>query len=91
MRYLLITYLRQANGQIDEQVGFSKKVKTSDLQTCNVIVDYKERKVVKCVIESKVHDTDFQRLHEYYKQVYPELIAQLEKVQHAESLDKNGR
>jgi hypothetical protein len=91
MRYLLITYLRQSGGAIDEQVGFSKKVKTSDLQTCNVIVDYKERRVVKCVIAGKVHPTDFDRLNDYYKQVYPELIAQLERVQQAESLDKNGR
>jgi non-homologous end joining protein Ku len=91
MRYLLITYLRQARGQIDEQVGFSKKVKPADLQTCNVIIDYKERKIVKCVIESKIHDTDFDKLNDYYRQVYPELIAQLERVQQAESLDKNGR
>ena len=91
MRYLLITYLRQPGGAIDEQVGFSKKVKPADLQICNVIIDYKDRRVVKCVIEGKIHDTDFEKLNEYYKQVYPDLIAQMERVQQAESLDKNGR
>ena len=91
MRYLLITFARQPGGAIDEQVGFSKKVKTSDLQTCNVIIDYKEQRVIKCVIEGKVVDTDFDRMNAYYKQVYPELIAQLEKVQQAESMDTNGR
>jgi len=81
MRYLLITYLRQPNGQIDEQVAFSKKVKTNDLQTVNVILDYKEQKVVKCVIEGKVLPTSFEKMDEYYGEVYPSLIAQMKKIQ----------
>lgn len=79
MRYLLITFLRKPGGQIDEQVAVGKKVKTSDLQTCNVIIDYADKKVVKCVVEGKVVDTDFERMDAYYKQVYPNLIGQLEK------------
>ena len=79
MRYLLITFMRKPGGQIDEMVAVSKKVKTSDLQTCNVIIDYADKKVLKCVIEGKVVDTDFIRMDTYYKQVYPNLIAQLEK------------
>ena len=85
MRYLLITYLRQPGGQIDEQVGFSKRVRDHDHQTCNVILDYKTREVLKCVIESKVVDTDFELLHLYYKEVYPSIIDQIEKVQSTES------
>ena len=79
MRYLLITYMRKPGGQIDEQVTVSKKVKISDIQTCSVIVDYQKQKVDKCVIEGKVVDTDFERMSEYYKKVYPTLIDQLEK------------
>lgn len=79
MRYLLITYLRKPGGQIDEQVAVTKRVRTSDLQMCNVIVDYQTKKVDKCVIEGKVVDTDFSKMNEYYKQVYPNLIDQLEK------------
>ena len=79
MRYLLITFMRKPGGQIDEMVAVSKKVKTSDLQTCNVIIDYADKKVLKCVIEGKVVDTDFERMDAYYKQVYPNLISQLEK------------
>jgi len=80
MRYLLITFFRKPGGQIDEQVGFSKKVRTSDLQTCNVIVDYLERKVLKCVIEGKITPTTFEAMNEYYKQVYPSMVEQLEKI-----------
>jgi len=79
MRYLLITFMRKPGGQIDEQVAVGKKVKQADIQTCNVIIDYADKKVVKCVIEGKVMDTDFERMDTYYKQVYPNLISQLEK------------
>lgn len=79
MRYLLLSFLRRPGGQIDEQVSVSKRVRNSDLANANVIIDYAEKKVVKCVIEGKVHDTDFDRMTEYYRKVYPTLIAQLEK------------
>ena len=53
----------------------------------NIIVDYRERKVVKCVIESKVVPTSFEKLDEYYREVYPDLIAQLEKIQATDKKD----
>lgn len=79
MRYLLITFFRKPNGQIDEQVQVSKRVRNSDSQMCNVILDFLEKKVQKCVIEGKVVDTDWPRMHEYYKKIYPNLVEQLEK------------
>lgn len=71
--------MRKPGGQIDEQVSVSKKIRPSDVQTCNVIVDYLDKKVEKCVVEGKVVDTDFERMTEYYKKIYPALIDQLEK------------
>ena len=79
MRYLLITFMRKPGGQIDEQVTVSKKVKPSDLQTCNVILDYAKKKIDKCVIEGKSLDREWDKMHEYYVKIYPNLIAQLEK------------
>ena len=79
MRYLLITYMRKPGGQIDEQVTVAKRVRTSDIQMCNVILDYQNKKVDKCVIEGKVVETDYDKMNAYYKQVYPSLIDQLEK------------
>ncbi len=79
MRYLLITYLRKPGGQIDEQVTISKRVRTSDIQMCNVIIDYQNKKVDKCVIEGKIIETDYDKMNTYYKQIYPNLIDQLEK------------
>lgn len=79
MRYLLITFFRKPNGQIDEQVAVSKRVRPSDEQMCNVILDYAGKKVQKCVIEGKVVDTDWNKMHEYYKKIYPNIVEQLEK------------
>ena len=79
MRYLLVTYIRKADGQIDEAVTLSKKIKTSDHQTVNVILDYAEKRVVKCVIEGRVVDTDWEKLSGYYAQIYPAIDRQLNR------------
>lgn len=79
MRYLLISFFRRKGGQIDEMVKVSKRIQESDISTSNVIIDYADKKVEKCVIEGKNVETDFDRMHQYYKKVYPNLIDQLEK------------
>ena len=89
MRYLTITYLRQPGGQIDEQVGYMKRLRDNDLQTCNVIIDYLDRRVVKCVIEGKVVERTFDQLNDYYKDVYPSLIENMERVNRAEPKETN--
>lgn len=79
MRYLLITFVRKPNGQIDEMVTVNKRIKTADIQMCNVILDYEKKKIEKCVIEGAVVDSDWEKMNEYYKRIYPTLIDQLEK------------
>jgi hypothetical protein len=79
MRYLLITFARKENGQIDELVTIGKRVRTSDTNQSNVIMDFAEKKVIKCIIEGKTHDTTFEIMRDYYKKIYPNLIEQLEK------------
>ena len=71
--------MRKVGGQIDEMVSVSKRVRTSDMNSCNVIMDFADKKVVKAVIEGKEHDTTFDMLREYYSRVYPNLVEQLEK------------
>jgi len=79
MRYLLVQYIRKPTGQIDEHVTVGKKLKKSDQTTKNVILDYSDRTINKCVIEGKNHDTTFEIMSDYYKGIYPTLIKQLEK------------
>jgi len=71
--------MRKTNGQIDEQVAASKKVKPTDTQNCNIILDFGTQKILKSVVERKKVDMDYEKLVEYYKKVYPKLIEQLEK------------
>jgi hypothetical protein len=42
-------------------------------------MDFAKKKVEKCVVEGKTVDTDWYKLNEYYKRIYPALIDQLEK------------
>jgi hypothetical protein len=79
MRYLLITFARKENGQIDEMVTVGKRVRTSDMNSHSVILDFAENKVVKCVIEGKEHPTTFELMRDYYAKVYPTLVEQLER------------
>lgn len=79
MKFLLITFVRKPNGQIDEMVTVSKRVKPVDIQTCNIILNFKDKKVEKCVIEGKRVDSDWDRLVTYYREIYPNLVEQLEK------------
>lgn len=79
MRYLLITFYRKPGGQIDEHVTVSKRCKPADLQTSNIIMDFATEKIDKCVVEGRKLDKAFNELKEYYRRIYPGLIAQLEK------------
>jgi hypothetical protein len=79
MRYLIISFLRRRGGQIDEMVSTAKRVRTSDMDNANVILDFADNKVVKCLIEGKPHPTDFDKMRDYYNRVYPNLIEQLER------------
>ena len=79
MRYLLVSFLRKRAGQIDEMVSVTKRVRTSDMNNANVIIDFADKKVVKCVIEGKDHDTTFDKMRDYYARIYPNLVEQLER------------
>lgn len=85
MRYFLITFKRKAGGQIDEEAAMVKNLRTSDIQTCNIILDFKERNVDRCMIDGKRMDTDWNTIVEYYKKVYPTII------QNLEDLNKEGQ
>jgi hypothetical protein len=79
MRYLMISFFRQPGGEINEEARISKRIKPADITSCNIIVDYATKKVEKCTVEGNKLDTDFDKINEYYKKVYPAMIATLEK------------
>lgn len=79
MRYLILTYYKKADGQIDEVMAVSKNLKTRDLQTANVILDFKELKVLKCSMGGEQVPKDWERIVGYYHQHYASTIERLFK------------
>lgn len=77
MRYLLITYVTRAQGKIDEVIAVANNLKPKDLQTCNVILDFKKMEVVLATMNGNTIPKDFNRIVEYYMQHYESTITRL--------------
>lgn len=77
MRYLILTYIRKPNGQIDEAMEVSKRLRTRDIQCANVILDFKHQYVEKCSMDGVVVPKDWDRIVSYYYQHYPNVIERL--------------
>jgi hypothetical protein len=79
MRYLLLTYYKKPDGKIDESMSVSRRVKPIDLQTANVILDFKKLEVVKASMSGTVVPRDWDRIVSYYHQHYASTIERLFK------------
>ena len=84
MRYMIITYMQRAAGrgqkmQQDEVVEVTKRVKPRDLGRGSVILDFRERTVIKASVGDQIAPRDFQRIRDYYYQHYRDLIDELER------------
>ena len=77
MRYLLITYYKKPTGQIDESTAVARNLKKRDIQTCNVILDFRTLSVVKCSMVGTVVPRDWDRIVSYYNQYYENIIERL--------------
>ena len=77
MRYLILTYYQKADGQIDETMAVSKNLKTRDIQTANVILDFRTLRVLKCSMGGEQVPRDWDRIVSYYHQHYAATIERL--------------
>jgi hypothetical protein len=77
MRYLTITYITRPNGQVDEATAVTKNLKPRDLQTANVILDFRLQQVEKCTMNGVVVPKDWNRIVSYYYQHYTNIIERL--------------
>lgn len=77
MRYLFLTYYTKPDGKIDESMQLSKKIRTRDWQTVNVMLDFKELKVLKCSMGGTQVPKDWDRIVSYYFQHYSATIERL--------------
>ena len=79
MRYMILTYFKQASGKIDEVMSLSKRIKTKDLQTANIILDFRDQVVVKCMVDSKSMPRDWDTIVSYYYKHYQAIMERLFK------------
>ena len=77
VRYLLLTYVTKPSGKIDELMTITNKIKRKDLQTTNVILDFKEQKVLLCSVGGVVAKKDWDTIVSYYYQHYAATIERL--------------
>jgi hypothetical protein len=77
MRYLLLQYFKKPDGKYDEAMTVVKNLKSKDIQTANVILDFKELKVITCSIEGQSQPKDWEVIVAYYYQFYPAVIERL--------------
>jgi hypothetical protein len=77
MRYLLLTYYTKPNGQIDEVMTVSTKIKPRDWQTANVILDFKDQKVLAASVKGMTATRDWDTIVGYYYKHYSATIERL--------------
>ena len=74
MRYLLVSYIRKPDGQYDEILSVSTKIKKNDWVDQRVILDYKEQKVLKAAVNNTVATKDWE-----HEKNYPEVTKRLKE------------
>jgi len=77
MRYLMLTYYTKSSGQIDEVMTVAKKIKTKDWQTANVILDFKEQKVLAASVKGMTATKDWDTIVSYYYRHYASTIERM--------------
>ena len=79
MRYMNLTYFKQASGKIDEVMSLSNRVKHNDLQTASIILDFRDQVVLKCVIDGKSMPKEWDTIVSYYYKHYQAIMERLFK------------
>lgn len=77
MRYLLITYVKRPTGQMDEMMTVTRNLKSRDLQSANLILDFKKLEVVKGAFQGMVVPKDWDNVVAYYYQHYQSTMDRL--------------
>jgi hypothetical protein len=78
MRYLLITYIKKPDGQVDEATTISKSLKSKDLAMSSVILDFKDKKILKASFSGTLAEKRWDKIRDFYYEYYPKYIDLLE-------------
>jgi len=78
MRYLVITYIKKPDGQVDEATTIVKSLKSKDLSMGSVILDFKEKNIVKASFSGTLAEKRWDKIRDFYYEYYPKYIDLLE-------------
>jgi len=65
-RYMIVSYLQKPNGKWDELTEFKRHYRMKHIQSAKVILDLKEKKVIKNGLNSSA---SYEDMLEFYKRV----------------------
>jgi len=74
---MILTYFKQATGKIDEVMALSNRLKSKDLQTASIILDFRDQVVIKCVIDGKNMPKEWNTIVAYYYKHYQAIMERL--------------
>ena len=77
MRYLLVTYYTKPSGKIDEVLTVAKRLRPRDWQTANVLLDFRDQKVLLSSVAGLTATRDWDTLVSYYYKYYAATIERL--------------
>lgn len=77
MRYFTLTYYKQPDGKINEVSNTRDKLRSKDRTDCNVILDFKDEKIIKCTVDGQGISPDWLTVVDYFSKYYGELFTQL--------------
>jgi hypothetical protein len=89
MRYFIVKYVRKPNGKLDESVAASKKLKTRDIQTAAVILDFRTQQVLQSTLDGVTVPKDWWKIRDFYHQHYRKMIEDLEAFHGLKIADNN--
>lgn len=80
MRYFIVKYVKRPDGKIDEIVSTNKSLKSYDVMSANIILDFKNKSIEKCHYKNAPQiNRDWSFLVEYYSKYYKNIIDMLEQ------------
>ena len=70
-RYMIVTYIQKPNGKWDEITEFKNNIRTKHIQTAKVILDFKDKKIVKNGLNP---EAGFDDMLDFYKRLLGEKL-----------------
>jgi len=65
-RYMIVSYVQKPNGMYDELTQFKKHYRNTHIQTAKVILDLRDKKVIKNALNP---DAGYDDMIEFYKRM----------------------